>query len=149
IRVNIHAGARLTDQGVIEGKAYETLRYRNLLGSTVAILADVAVKHSAPLAVRPLEEEVEELISRGGADAVIVTGAATGRRTALEDLAIAKKAAGDAPVIAGSGADAANVRSILKIADGVIVGTSLKRDGITTNPVDPQRVQEFMNAFRG
>jgi uncharacterized protein len=148
VRVNIHVGARVTDQGLIEGTAHETLRYREFLGSDVKIFADVDVKHSAPLAPRPLKEEVEELVFRGGADAVIVTGTGTGKQTNLEDLKAAKSAAGTAPVFAGSGVDAQNVGEILKIADGVIAGTSLKRDGITTNPVDAERVRAFMKAVR-
>ncbi len=148
IRVNIHTGARLTDQGLIEGRAHETIRYRQSLGSPILVFADVDVKHSAPLASRPLEEEVEETASRGCADALIVTGSTTGKQTALDDLKSAKRAAGPIPVFAGSGVDANNVGGILKIADGVIVGTSLKRAGITTNPVDADRVKAFMAAAR-
>jgi membrane complex biogenesis BtpA family protein len=148
IRVNIHAGARLTDQGLIEGKAHDTVRYRKLLGSDVKIFADVDVKHSAPVAARPLQVEVEELVSRGGADALIITGAATGKTTALEDLKAAKKAAGAARVFAGSGVDANNIGEVLQVADGVIVGTALKRDGITTNPVDPDRVRALMQVVK-
>src|SRR6185369_2483140 len=149
IRVNIHIGARVTDQGLIEGTAHETLRYRKLLGSDVKIFADIDVKHSAPVAPRPMHEEVEELVSRGGADAVIVTGTGTGKRTNLDDLKAAKSAAGAAPVFAGSGVDSQNVTEILKVADGVIAGTALKRDGITTNPVDIERVRTFMRTARG
>jgi uncharacterized protein len=148
IRINIHTGARLTDQGIIEGRAHETLRQRKLLGSDVQLFADVDVKHSAPLAFRDLKEEVEETLFRGQADAVIVTGRATGVPAMIEDLEAAKKAAGKAPVFAGSGVDSSNVASVLIIADGVIAGTSLKRDAITTNPVDPDRVREFMRAAR-
>ena len=145
IRVNVHTGARLTDQGVIEGTAHETLRYRRLLGSPIRILADIDVKHSAPIAVRRLQDEVEEMLSRGGADAVIVTGSATGKQTAIDDLRSAKAAAGDAPVFAGSGVDAQNVGAILQIADGVIVGTAFKRDGVTTSPVEFSRVKAFVD----
>ena len=148
IRVNIHVGARVTDQGLIEGTAHETLRYRKLLGSDLKIFADVDVKHSAPVAPRPLKEEVEEVVFRGGADAVIVTGTGTGKQTNLEDLKAAKSAAGPAPVFAGSGVDAQSVGEILKVADGVIAGTSLKRDGITTNAVDAERVRALMKAAR-
>lgn len=144
IRVNIHTGARLTDQGLIEGAAHDTLRYRKLLGCEVAIFADVDSKHSVALAARPLENEVEETLSRGGADAVIVTGVATGQPTALEDLQSAKRAAGQAPVFAGSGVDSTNVTDVLRIADGLIVGTAFKRDGLTRNPVDADRVRKFM-----
>ena len=148
IRVNIHTGARVTDQGLIEGTAHETLRYRKLLGSDVKIFADVDVKHSVPVATRRLQDEVEEMISRGGADAVIVTGTATGKEAAFEDLRMAKDAASSASVFAGSGVDIENVAAVLKIADGVIVGTALKRDGITTNAVDVHRVRALLDVVR-
>jgi uncharacterized protein len=146
IRVNIYTGARLTDQGVVQGTAHKTLRYRKLLGCDVKVFADVDVKHSAPLAVRKLEEEVADIVSRGCADAVIVTGSATGSPTAVEDLRTARKSAGNTPVIAASGVDLVNLVPILKAADGLIVGTAFKRDNVTTNPVDPGRVQAFMDA---
>src|SRR5262245_51749911 len=148
IRVNIHTGARVTDQGLIEGAAYETLRYRRLLNSDVKILSDVDVKHSAPVAARNLGDEVEEIVWRGNADAVIVTGAATGKQTALEDLKIAKHAAGSVPVFAGSGVNVQNVATVLEIADGVIVGTAFKHDGVTSNAVDRDRVRAFVRVVR-
>jgi membrane complex biogenesis BtpA family protein len=148
VRINIHIGARVTDQGLIEGSAHATLRYRKSLGANIKIFADVDVKHSAPLAARPLEEEVEEIISRGCAEAVIVTGTATGKQTAMDDLRKVKQAAGAVPVLAGSGVDSTNVGEILKIADGVIVGTAFKRNGVTTNPVELSRVRSFMNAIQ-
>jgi predicted TIM-barrel enzyme len=77
-----------------------------------------------------------------------VTGTGTGKRTNLEDLKVAKSAAGTTPVFVGSGVDNQNVAEILKIADGVIAGTSLKRDGITTNSIDAERVRLFMKAAR-
>jgi membrane complex biogenesis BtpA family protein len=144
IRVNIHTGARLTDQGLIEGMAHETLRYRQQLGCDVKIFADVDVKHSAPVAHRDLSIEVEEVLGRGCADAIIVTGSATGHQTALEDLKNAKAAAGDAPVIAGSGVEAKNLARVLEVADALIVGTSFKRDCVTTNAVESERVRAFM-----
>jgi hypothetical protein len=148
IRVNIYTGARLTDQGLIQGTAHETLRYRKLLGCGVKVFADVDVKHSAPLADRELADEVEEIVSRGCADAIIVTGSATGRQAALEDLKTARKAAGGAPVIAGSGVDLMNLASVLEFADGLIVGTSFKQDKVTTHPVEIERVRAFMTAVR-
>lgn len=146
IRVNVYTGARLTDQGILAGQAHRILRARRALGAGVRVFADVAVKHSAPLAGRGLREEVEETVERGRADAVIVTGAATGRPAVLEDLAAAAEAARGVPVYAGSGVTAANVAAALRHAAGVIVGTSLKHGGVTTNPVDPARVREFMAA---
>lgn len=146
IRVNVYTGARLTDQGVLSGQAHHILRARKLLGSQVRVFADVAVKHSAPLAFRSLRDEVEDTVERGLADAVIVSGAATGKPTSLEDLAMVAESARGVAVYAGSGVTAENVCEVLRHAAGVIVGTALKRDGITTNPVDPVRVREFMAA---
>ena len=148
IRVNIYAGARLTDQGVIQGTAHEILRYRKLLGCDVKVFADVDVKHSVPLAVRGLKEDVTDIVSRGCADAVIVTGSATGSPTSVDDLRIAREAARSAPVIAASGVDLMNVAAIVKLADGLIVGTSFKHENVTTNPVDTARVRALMEVIR-
>lgn len=80
IRINVHTGARVTDQGLIEGRAHLTLRQRRALGAErVALLCDVDVKHSAALAARPIGEEAHDLAARGLADAVLVTGSGTGR----------------------------------------------------------------------
>jgi membrane complex biogenesis BtpA family protein len=148
VRVNIHVGARVTDQGLIQGAAHETLRYRKWICPEIQIFADVDVKHSAPLTPRHLNEEVEETVGRGSADAVIVTGSATGKQTRLEDLRIVKQTAGAIPVVAGSGVDLTNVSATLEIADAVIIGTAFKRDNITTNPVDTERVRAIVKVAR-
>src|SRR5439155_18470378 len=73
IRVNVLCGARVTDQGLIQGIAHDLLRERALLGAEqIKIFADVDVKHSVPLAERPLEDEVDDLIERALADAIVV-----------------------------------------------------------------------------
>jgi hypothetical protein len=149
IRVNVFTGARLTDQGIIQAEPHRVLRYRKLLGSDVLVLADVAVKHSTPLAARPLDEEVEETLLRARADAVIVTGSATGKAASWEDFRIAKQAAGTAPVLVGSGVDASQVEAALARADGLIVGTAVKRDAVTTNPVDADRLRALMELAGG
>ena len=148
IRINIHAGARVTDQGLIEGTAHETLRYRKLLGSGVKIFSDAEVKHSSALDSRDLKDEVAELVGRACADAIIVTGRATGKQTAIADLKAAKEAAGTVPVFAGSGVDISDVADVLETADGVIVGTAFKFDAVTTNAVDSARVRKFILASR-
>ncbi len=80
IRVNVHIGAAVTDQGIIEGKAFETLRLRKSLNSDVLIFADVAVKHASPLGNRSITEETKDLSERGMADAIIVSGSSYWRR---------------------------------------------------------------------
>ncbi len=150
VRVNVLSGAVLADQGIIESRAAEVMRYRSALGAAdVAVWADVAVKHAAPLAARPLEEEARELVGRAMADALIMTGSGTGRPTSMEELAAVKTAAGPAPVLVGSGVAPENIRELSSVADGFIVGSSLKHGGRATEPVDRQRVRALMEALAG
>ena len=149
IRVNVHTGAMLTDQGIIQGKAHETLRYRSLLKSEVKIFADIAVKHATPLAPIDILASAEDTYHRGLADALIVTGAATGKSTDLDQLKTVKSAVPQASIFAGSGVTTDNLSEVLQYADGVIVGTSIKRDGVTTNTVDPDRVRALIKAREG
>lgn len=137
IRVNVHTGAAVTDQGIVEGDAYATLRKRAALAPDVLIFADYMVKHATPLG----EVSAKDLRERGLADALIVTGSATGaaadpaRLYALRDL--------DAPLLLGSGLTAENAGDFPD-ADGAIVGTSLKTGGA----VDPARVEAVVRAFK-
>jgi membrane complex biogenesis BtpA family protein len=151
IRVNVLCGARLTDQGLIEGIAHDLLRFRARLGAgRVRIFADVNVKHSAPVGPsRPIAEEVADTIERGRADALIASGPGTGRQTDLSELRQIKAAAGTAPVLVGSGVRPETISEYLSVADGFIVGSALKHNGAADNPVDPARVQALMAALGG
>lgn len=148
IRVNVLSGVMATDQGLIEGCAHELLRYRRELGSNVKILADVLVKHAHPLSSSDLTVAVKETIDRGLADAVILSGIATGNAPSLADLRLAKAAAGNVPIIVGSGADCDNITSLMQFADGAIVSSSLKRQGKIENSIDPIRVTQFVETMR-
>ena len=144
IRINVHTGAAITDQGVIEGDAAETLRQRQSIGPRVAILADVDVKHALPLGSgHEIAAEARDAAYRGLADGLIATGHATGAGVAMEDLQAVREAVPDRPLFAGSGVTAATVRDILRLADGVIVGSSLKPGGRAAAPVDLERAREF------
>jgi uncharacterized protein len=148
IRVNVFTGTMVTDQGLIEGQAHELLRYRRELGSDVKILADVLVKHARPLGSPNLTIAVQETLERGLADGVILSGWATGSPPSLEDLELAKAAAGDSPVFIGSGASWENIGTLMQSADGAIVSSSLKRRGKIEEPIDPIRVSQFVEATR-
>ena len=147
IRVNVLSGARVTDQGIVQGIAHDLLRERAQLGATnVKILADVDVKHSAPLAPRPLVDEVNDTIERGLADAVILSGAGTGKSTDPQHVRTVKDAAGKTPVFIGSGIIAATVEQF-EAADGFIVGTAFKSDGDPGKPVEVGRVKALVAAL--
>ncbi len=151
VRVNVHVGARVTDQGLLEGRAHETLRLRERLDADVAVWADVDVKHSAPLGERSVRGAVRDACERGLADAVVVSGPATGRAAAESTLAAAVDArdavAPETPVVVGSGVTDDDA-DLLSTADGAVVGTALKDGGETTAPVDERRVAELVEALR-
>jgi membrane complex biogenesis BtpA family protein len=149
VRVNVHTGAYLTDQGIIEGEAHQTLRYRQALGAgAVAILADVLVKHAVPLAPLSPADAVKDCLQRGRADGVIVTGSATGAPVDHALLTAVRAAAGDRPVLIGSGMTPERAQELAPLADAAIVGTWLKEGGALHAPVDPARVRAMADALR-
>lgn len=148
VRVNVHVGAYVADQGLIEGRAFETLRYRRSLDADgIQIFADVRVKHAAPVAPLSIATEVEDTLKRGRADAVIVTGAGTGKPVDEALLIEVRAAAGDAPVLIGSGLSPESAPRLAPHADAAIVGTWLKEDGDVRRPVDPARVRAMADAL--
>ena len=148
MRVNVHAGAVVADQGLVQTDAYHTLRDRRMLGADVQLFADVQGKHAVPLAPVELEQEARDLVHRGLADALVVSGRATGEATALADVKRVRSAVPNVPLLVGSGVTPDTVAELLSIADGVIVGTFVKRDGNVSHPVDPDRVRRLVAATR-
>ncbi|MFB0560542.1 MAG: BtpA/SgcQ family protein [Candidatus Lokiarchaeia archaeon] len=147
VRVNVLSGAVITDQGVIESEAYKVLRFRTILGAKrVKIFADVHVKHAVQLKERPIELEAYELLNRSLADALIVTGESTGMEADINKIRKIKEKIPQSIVLAGSGVNRNNLSKYLAICDGVIVGTHLKKNEVTENPVDPVKVKEFVKA---
>ncbi|MEX0585608.1 MAG: BtpA/SgcQ family protein, partial [Pirellulales bacterium] len=145
VRINVLCGARVADQGLLHGNAHDVLRVRRQLGADhIHVLADVDVKHSAPLAVRPLADEVHDLLLRGGADAVIVSGAATGALTDVAQVQTVFEAAGTAPVIVGSGVSPASLPALWPHADAFIVGSYFEENGVAGSRVIAERVRELM-----
>jgi uncharacterized protein len=146
IRVNVLTGVMATDQGIIEGNAYELLRYRRELGCDVKIFADVLVKHAHPISVPNLTLAIHDAIHRGLADGIILSGFTTGDAPTHKDLQEAAIACRDIPFLVGSGATVANIAQLLKYANGVIVSSSLKRNGQIQQSIDPNRVSQFVEA---
>ncbi len=148
IRVNVHSGVAATDQGMITGRAAETLRYRKLLGRRIAIFADVHVKHATSVSHPDIAEAARDTAYRGLADALIVSGKATGEPVDPDDLRRVREAVPDRRLFVGSGATVETARSLMELAGGIIVGSGIKRDHDPTGPVDPQLARAFVDAAR-
>ena len=136
VRVNQLFFSSLMPEGWVEGKAGEIMRYRRAIDCDARVFADISVKHARHLAT--LDDYLEN-IERSLADAIIVTGSATGKAVNLKELAKVKESC-SLPVYAGSGVTPENVIKILEHADGVIVGTYFKRDG----RIDTGRVKKLV-----
>ncbi|WP_092714229.1 BtpA/SgcQ family protein [Rhizobium multihospitium] len=148
VRVNQWANAYVANEGFIEGEAARAMRYRARLNAHgIRIFADAHVKHGAHAIVadRPVEEQVKDLVFFD-ADVVIATGQRTGHAADLDYIRTIKQAAG-LPTLVGSGVTLENGNDILSVADGVIIASSLKYDGVWWNAVDPQRVKDFVTGI--
>jgi membrane complex biogenesis BtpA family protein len=147
VRINVHIGAMVTDQGLIEGRARDTLLDRNRLAPGLALMCDVHVKHAAPLGEQSLTVSARDTWHRGRADALVVSGTGTGQPTDPDRLAAVCDAVPEAPVWLGSGVVPDNAHRFDRAA-GAVVGTYLHHDGDLTAPIDVQRVRALREAWR-
>lgn len=149
VRVNQWANAYVANEGLIEGEAGKAMRYRAWLrAQEVMIFADVHVKHGAHAIVA--DRSIAELtrdVEFFGADVVIATGERTGDPPALDEVNKIRRST-RLPITIGSGVTNDNVGALLGVADGVIIGSSLKYDGIWWNAVEQSRVEKFMEEVR-
>ena len=144
VRVNVWVGAAVTDQGIIEGAARDAILYRKWLGAEpIQIFADVFVKHAAQLGdgAQTIQDAARDAVLRGMADALIVSGTATGSGTSVSDVSSVAEAVPGVPVLIGSGFGLETAQALLAAgAAGAIVGSSLKV-GAVDSPVDPAKVR--------
>ena len=146
IRVEVLAENRCGPNGILEAAGPKLMRLKGQYPKYIAILADVNVKHTFPLAEQPLDFTIESCIE-AGADALILTGITTGKSPSVEDAERFKRLAGKTPVLAGSGVNAENAKDFYKVIDGAIIGSSFKRGGNVFAPVDSKRVKKFLKAL--
>lgn len=149
-----------TSYGIMPARAKEVIQLRKQLGlENIAIFADIQVKHSEMVDKnKTLTQSTQEAIA-AGADAIIVTGKWTGDAPQTSDLAEARTASKDFPIIIGSGSTAENLVTLLQYADGIIVGTAIKEGEISSKEkeinlkpfnysIDQSKASEFIKASK-
>lgn len=147
VRATFFTEASVDVSGLVCPKPHELMRFRKFLDPSIKIFTDVHIKHSAPLVNRPLGDsalDAKYFLS----DGVIISGTHTGKETRLEDIKEAKDAVEEFPVLVGSGFNKLQAEKVFTIADGAIVGTALKKDGVSSNVVDRNRVKELMDVVK-
>lgn len=141
----IFTGVYGSDMGLWQGSAAKALRYRRQVSrDDLFLLFNVTAEFASPLDARTVAQRAESAVFSSLADAILVSGPMTGQAAPLEHLEDTRKALHGVPVLANTGVRHENVADVLRLADGCVVGTSLKVDGNTWNPVDPGRAAEFM-----
>jgi membrane complex biogenesis BtpA family protein len=145
----IFTGTYASDMGPWNPDAGKALRYRDRLGRRdLAVLYNVSAEFAYSLDRRSLADRARSAVFSSIPDAILVSGAITGEAAEMSELEAVKSALPHTPVLANTGVKHATVSDVLKVADGCIVGSSLKVDGNTWNPVDPERAAEFMRLAR-
>ncbi|MDW8327109.1 MAG: BtpA/SgcQ family protein [Anaerolineales bacterium] len=146
----VFTGVYESDMGLWNTNAAAMLRYRRAIGAShIRVLYNITPEFASSLGNRSIEQVARSAVVSSLADALLVSGPMAGAEPDVSLVQRAKGAVGNqVPVLLNTGAKLENIRRFLQIADGVIVGSSLKVDGHTWNPVDPERVKAFMAAVR-
>lgn len=142
----IFTGLFASDMGLWQPNAAEALRLRRNLGrDDLKLMFNINAEFAASLDTRPIELRAKSAVFSSLADAILVSGPLTGQSADTSDLKKVREAVPEVPVLANTGVRINNVKDIFSIADGCVIGTHFKKDGITWNPVDGDRVKRFMD----
>jgi hypothetical protein len=148
----IFSGVYASDFGLWNTNCGEVVRHQSAVsGQAVKLLFNIMPEASVYLAGRSVEDIARSTVFNTRPDGLCVSGLTAGVETDTQVLKLVKEAVPDTPIFANTGVNLANVEEQLSIADGVITGTTFKRDGYIWHEVDIQRVKEFMDrvkAFR-
>lgn len=146
----VATGAYESDMGLWNTDAAGLLRERRRLDSDIAILMNVTPEFASPIGTRSIGAAARSTAVSSLADAILISGPMAGSEPDIAALREARSAVDpDVPVLVNTGSKSTNIAAFLEVVDGCIVGSDLKVDGYTWNPVDPQRVRRFMEAARG
>jgi membrane complex biogenesis BtpA family protein len=139
VRLNVHVGVVLTDQGIVEGRAAETLRWRSSIGSEVALLTDVGVRVAKPVGPRDAARVAHDCYFHGLAHALIVHDAG-------EEALAVRRAAPEAPIIVAGALSQHTIAGALAGFDGVILDDEVQPPGKHAKAIDPRQVREWTSA---
>lgn len=141
----VFTGVWDSDMGLWQPDAARALDFRSqIAGDDIRLFFNIEPEFARPLAPRPIGALARSVVTSSLADALLISGPMAGAAANLDHIREAKDAVPGVPVLANTGVRIETVAETLAVADGVIVGTGLKRDGYTWNPVDPDRVARFM-----
>jgi membrane complex biogenesis BtpA family protein len=140
------SGTYESDMGMWSPSAGKAMRFkRNIGADELRVFYNVVPEFAVSLGTRSIAERAKSAVVSSLADVILVSGAMAGEEPSIAFIKEVKAAIPDFPVFLNTGAREDNIEEYMKIADGVIVGSSLKVDGYTWNKVDPDRVRRFID----
>jgi hypothetical protein len=141
----VFTGVYESDLGMMQPDFGSIAAYQTAIGAAnVALFSNITPEFASTVGSRTVADRARS-VAYLGVDVILVSGPITGTPVALDDLRAVKAAVADKPVFANTGVRAETVADILAVADGALVGTSLKVDGVTWNRVDGDRARRFMD----
>jgi membrane complex biogenesis BtpA family protein len=139
-------GVYESDMGLWTPQAGQVARFRRQMGADgVRVFYNVVPEFASPLGTRTATARARSAVVSSLADVILVSGSMAGQEPDISIVTEVKDAVPDVPVFLNTGAKEHNIGEYLGVADGVIVGSSLKIDGHTWNAIDPDRVSRFMD----
>ncbi len=145
----VATGTYESDMGIWSPDAAGLLRERRRLDSDIAIFMNVTPEFASTIGTRDVGQLARSAAVSSIPDAILISGPMAGAEPDIAALRMAREATDPAvPVLVNTGSKSTNIAAFLDVADGAIVGSDLKVDGYTWNPVDPDRVHRFIQAAR-
>jgi hypothetical protein len=142
------SGAYVSDMGIWNNNPGDAFRYRKMISAQdIAIFFNISAEFAYNLDRRPQEMIAKSVEFSSLADVILISGPMTGHSPTAQSISIVKEQV-STPVFTNTGLKAETADEILGVADGAIVGTSIKKDGITWNEIDAQRVSALMDKVR-
>ena len=142
----VFTGVYDSDMGLWQPNAAKALELRSKLNNRkLKLMFNVNAEFASSIGTRKTSEKAESAVFSSLADAICVSGVITGKAVNITELTETKEKIKDVPVFANTGVNINNIEEIFKIADGCVIGSSLKYDGVTWNNMDPKRVRDFMD----
>jgi len=148
IRCENFVFSHVADEGLLPtAEAGPLLRYRKSIDAEhIAIFTDIKKKHASHAITADLSiSDTAKAAQFFGSDGLIVTGPATAMPVNRSDLAEVRESS-SLPVLVGSGVTPESVGELFELADALIVGSSIKKDGVWSNPLDPKRCRKLVRA---
>lgn len=145
----VFTGVYASDMGLWQPDIHEVRKIlRDVGNDKLELFANIVPEFCGSLDVRPLKAVARSVVTSSLFNVLLISGLTAGMEADLDIICEVKSVVPEAAVLVNTGVRINTVEKYLSVADGGIVGTYFKKDGITWNDADPERVKNFMQVVR-